>query len=188
MSETTEAMPTEAGTEPEKKKAGRPRKNPRPAPQNQENENTWDSTDSTSDDSTVTHEQGVSVEDLVEDTELEGHVERLIDLVKGFTPTFNRQQRLSVVNLNSRNTGQGVKYRQLFVEEMPGFMVVSLREGFKSAHGGTDQKKTLNLFRVPISEFALYSRVQKRFFGYVPQKNSNEATLLLDTLEQTVRS
>lgn len=173
-----------------KKSPGRPRKAPKAEDKMEETvEET--AVESTEDVAEAAHEPTEATEPTKTSKtgkDLTAMVDRLMELVRGFTPTFNRKQRVSVVNLGSKPVTQGVKYRQLFVEETPGMMVITMFEGFKSNHGGADTKDKLNSFSVPVSDPELYSRVHNRFFGYQPRKNLNDASLLLDKLEQTVRT
>lgn len=119
--------------------------------------------------------------------DMSNEVDKLIQLVRGYAPKFNREQQLSVVNLGDPvGDGQGIRFRQLFVEESTGYMTVSIKEGFKSNHGGQIQRKTLNSFRVPISDPESYARLQARFFGFNDATNKEEADVLLTTLGQSV--
>jgi len=122
-------------------RAGRPRKQPKAEESN--NGDSGGPVESTESVDSAPDEALASSESKVESANLEGAVDRLMDFMKGYTPMFNRKQRMSVVDLGSRHTGQGMKYRQLFVEETPGLLNVTIREGFKSSHGGTDQRNVL---------------------------------------------
>lgn len=124
---------------------------------------------------------------IVSAVDLSNEVDRLIKLIEGYTPTFNREQKMSVVNLGAPvGDGQGVRFKQLFVEESVGFMTISLKDGFKSNHGGQIQRKTLNSFRVPVSDPHSYARLQARFFGFNQDTNYNDADLLLNAVDQSL--
>jgi hypothetical protein len=114
-------------------------------------------------------------------------VDGLLKLVSGFSAKFNREQGLAVVDLKHRQEAQGTRFRQLFVSQKNGVIAISLVESFKSAHGGNEQRKTLQGFVVSVSDIEQYGRLERRFFNYDPSKNVTQGKLLLDELETTVR-
>lgn len=114
-------------------------------------------------------------------------VDQILDHVRPFTVRYNRDGR-AVVDLAQRGEMNGVRYRQLWVQVMPGHMLVSVMEGFNSAHGGTTSPSTVAHFKVPVGETAAYDKIYRRFFGYAHSKNLQHGSFLVDTLKQTVAS
>jgi len=110
----------------------------------------------------------------------------IINACRGYNAKFNAERTLAVLDLGTQGAHQGTKYRQLFVEATQGFMRLSLREGFSSAHGGEAQRKVLFSFSVSVAETELYAELQTRFFGYNEARNLGDGVVLLDALEKTV--
>jgi hypothetical protein len=115
-------------------------------------------------------------------------VDAVIDNIEGYAAKYNRVEALSVVDLGTQAAPQGIKFRQLHVKLDAGFITISIQEGFKSSHGGSEQRKTINAFRVSMSDSDSISKLQRRFFNYAPTSDYDEATRLLDTLTMTVAS
>ena len=88
--------------------------------------------------------------------------------------------------MGNRNTGQGMQFRQLFVKADAGFIAVRLIEGFKPAHGGSEQRKTLNGFVVPVGETEAYNALQRRFFAWTIGPNLEQGQVMLDTVQETI--
>lgn len=117
---------------------------------------------------------------------MEDLVDQVIENVRGYGAKFNKTRTLAVVDLASKGAQQGVTYRQLHIQADQGYMSVSLRETFKSSHGGQEQTKVLSSFSIPVYETKSFSKLQSRFFGYSTTKNVDEGVLLLDNLRKTV--
>jgi len=119
---------------------------------------------------------------------VESTVKDLIKAVTGFAAKFNNQRTIAVVDLGIKGAHQGTSFRQLFIEASQGFLTVSIQEGFKSAHGGNEQRKPLMSFVVPTSEYKAYELLQARFFNYKKEANLEQGAFLVDTLKKTIQS
>lgn len=115
-------------------------------------------------------------------------VQAVIKAVAGYAAKFNNARTVAVVDLGMRAGPQGSKFRQLYVEPRQGMITISLQEGFKSMHGGEGQRKVINAFSVPVTEFEAFDLLMKRFFNYKPNDNLSQAAFLVDSLQQTVGS
>jgi len=115
-------------------------------------------------------------------------VDAVLDQCDGYAAKYNRAESLSVIDLGTQAAPQGVKFRQLLVKGDAGFINISIQEGFKSNHGGSEQRKTINAFRVSMSDSESIAKLQRRFFNFVPSKDYDEAARLLDVLTMTVAS
>ena len=113
-------------------------------------------------------------------------VDELIDALRGRDARFNREMGTAIIDLAAKNSAQGVTYRQVEVKEEQGYMTISLQEGFKSAHGGTEQRKPLFGFAVSVGDAESYGKLQARFFGYNPQQNVDNGVSLMDELRETI--
>ena len=136
-----------------------------------------------------------TVESTVEDTltppqpeNVTVMVQRIIDTVKGYNAKFNNERTLSVVDLGTQPAHQGTRYRQLYVEALQGLMVISLREGFKSVHGGNEQRRVLARVVVPVTETEAYHALLRRFFAYSEAKTLEDSNFLLNELTVTVKT
>ena len=112
-------------------------------------------------------------------------VDALLGEIRGIKVKCNPERTLAVVDVASRNSHQGVQYRQVYVELKPYGIDVTLREGFKSSHGGMDQMKTLHGFSVPSLETVAYTKLFTRFFNYNRDRNVKSGTLFLNELQRT---
>lgn len=117
---------------------------------------------------------------------VESVVKDIIKAVTGHAAKFNNQRTMAVVDLGQKGAHQGTSFRQLFVEANQGFMKITIQEGFKSAHGGSEQRKPLMTFMVPTSEIVAYELLQARFFNYKKQHNLEQGAFLVDTVCKTV--
>ena len=115
-------------------------------------------------------------------------VEGIIKAVTGYAAKFNNDRTMAVIDLGMKGAHQGTNFRQLFIEANQGFMRISIQEGFKSAHGGNEQRKPLMSFMVPTSEYKAYEMLQVRFFNYKKAGNIEQGLFLVDTLQKTVQA
>ncbi len=99
---------------------------------------------------------------------------------------INHEDQTAGVDLGARGTSNGLQFRQLFVKANAGFIAVRLIEGFKPAHGGSEQRKTLHSIVIPVSEIDAYSALQRRFFGYDLKSNVDNGVVFLDTVLETI--
>jgi hypothetical protein len=118
---------------------------------------------------------------------VESMVTNIISAITGYSAKFNNERTMAVVDLGTKGAHQGTNFRQLFVEANQGFMKITVQEGFKSAHGGNEQRKPLMTFLVPTSETEAYEMLLVRFFNYKKQANLEQGEFLLDTLKKTVQ-
>ena len=118
--------------------------------------------------------------------DLASSVEAVLKAVRGYSAKFNNERLLSVIDLGSRGAHQGTKFRQLYVQFTTGYINISLQEGFKSAHGGAEQRDTLFRFAVPTYKTELVKLLQDRFLNYVESSHVNEAVALVNALQGTV--
>ena len=119
--------------------------------------------------------------------ELNTIVQGLLQAVVDKKVKVNHDEQAAAVDLGNRvRAGQGMEFRQLFVKADAGFIAVRLIEGFKPAHGGSEQRKTLYAISVPVGETEAYNALQRRFFGYSLQTNVEQGKVLLDTVLETV--
>lgn len=127
-----------------------------------------------------------NTENQKEDSTVESVVRDLIKAITGYSAKFNNERTMSVIDLGTKGAHQGTNFRQLFVEANQGFMRITIQEGFKSAHGGNEQRKALMSFMVPTSEIEAYELLQIRFFNYKKQHNLEQGAFLVETLGKTV--
>ena len=113
-------------------------------------------------------------------------VQGLLKAVADKKVKINHEEQAAAVDLGNRNTGQGMQFRQLFVKADAGFIAVRLIEGFKPAHGGSEQRKTLNGFVVPVGETEAYNALQRRFFAWTIGPNLEQGQVMLDTVQETI--
>lgn len=132
--------------------------------------------------------EGAWKSDMPEGSSIEDAVDKLLKSLTGFSAKFNLKQAMSVVDLKHRQEPQGTRFRQVFVKQGAGTIVVSLVESFKAVHGGNEKRETLYSFSVSITDANAYIKLEQRFFGYSAQKNATEAAFLLEELDRTVRS
>lgn len=133
-------------------------------------------------------EEGPWNADMPNPSSIDAAVSRLLKALGGFSAKFNKKQSLSVVDLKHRAEPQGTRFRQIWVKQNPGTIVVSLVESFKAVHGGNEQRKVLFTFTVSVTDGEAFKRLENRFFGYSAGKNATEAGFLLEELERTVIS
>jgi hypothetical protein len=145
---------------------------------------------------TVELKDGMAVESVLDNppntnpTSMTDLVKEVVNSVIGKNAKYmiNSEKTVSVIDIGVKPDHHGTRFRQLVVEANCLNMTVSIKEGFKSVHGGQEQSKTINQFVVPINETEAYGMLQRRFFNYQPNKNLNEGTVLLDVLVKTVKS
>ena len=115
-----------------------------------------------------------------------GLVQELLHAVTAKVVKINHEEQAAGVDLGAVGGPTGTRFRQLFVKADAGFIAVRLIEGFKPAHGGAEQRKTLYAMSVPVHEKEAYDLLQRRFFGYSLQTNVEQGVVLLDMVKETL--
>lgn len=113
-------------------------------------------------------------------------VTEILNLVSDKKVRINFEEQTAGVDLGSRGNANGTEFRQLFVKADAGFIALRLIEGFKPAHGGTEQRKTLYSVVVPVGQSEAYNALQRRFFAYDLSHNVEQSTVFLKTLRETI--
>jgi len=113
-------------------------------------------------------------------------VQELLRVTSHKKVRINHEEQTAGVDLGARGMPNGLQFRQLFIKADAGFLAIRLIEGFKPAHGGSEQRKTLHSLIVPVGEMEAYSALQRRFFGYDLQSNVDNGEVFMDTVVETI--
>jgi hypothetical protein len=114
-------------------------------------------------------------------------VETMLRVITEKKVRINHETGEAGVDLGSRGRPNGTQFRQLQVKADGGFIAVRLIEGFKPAHGGSEQRKTIYSLVVSVNDMKAYSLLQRRFFAYDLDRVVADADNFLNILKETIR-